>query len=101
MKDHLKVKPADARYLELLLQHSGQWPAASIAPHDLNDALGHLAPSSHNRYRAAINNVFKFGAKMFWLPDNPLRVAPKKITKKALRWFSEDEVEAIFAELPP
>jgi integrase len=105
IKDHLKAKPADTRYLELLLEHLGQWPAASIAPHDLatffNDVLGHLAPSSHNRYRAAINNVFKFGAEMLWFPDNPLRVAPKKITRKAPKWFSEDEVEAIFAELPP
>jgi len=105
IKDHLKAKPADARYLELLLKHLGQRPAASIAPHDLatffNDHLGHLAPSSHNRYLAATSNLFKFGAEMLWFPDNPLRVKPQRVPKQRPKWFSEDEIEAIFVELPP
>jgi integrase len=103
--EYLSTKAADKRYLKLLLDHLGQRPAASIAPHDLatffNDHLGHLAPSSHNRYLAATSNLFKFGAEMLWFPDNPLRVKPQRVPKRQPKWFDEDEIEAIFTELPP
>ena len=99
-----RSKQREDRYIKLLLERYGDRSVASITPTDIAELfedLGHLKPSSHNRYLARIISLFDYGVQRNWLVESPVEVRRAKVPKTKPRWFSDEEVERIFAELPP